>query len=179
VNILQMQMSQRQEQRQHTALRQLLTALWWESVVPTEVGLTLLAAIWSAGLLVNDNLFTLSQSYTAMAGIMPERGWAVFCAIVAAVPLVALLGRSYILRLASLVLHVVLWTFVAAMFFLATPFGLGGPIYLTIFAGGAAWVAIRVADEYREDVIAAWVGTVSHWRERWRGVREGRWGRKR
>lgn len=172
-------MQMQQAQRQRAALRQLLTALWWDSVVPTEVGLAALAAIWSLGLIANPHLFALSQSYAAMAGVMPERGWAVFCAIVAAVPLAALLGRSYILRLASLVLHVVLWTFVATMFFLATPLGLGGPIYLIIFAGGAGWVAIRVAGEYRDDVLAAWAATRDRWGARWRVVRGGRWDRKR
>lgn len=91
---------------------------------------------------------------------MPERGWAIACGLAAIVPILALWLQLFLVRLIALVLHVMLWSFVATMFTVATPLGLGGPIYLILFAGGGFWAAMRIAFEHKESILEEWGDTI-------------------
>lgn len=140
-------------------LRDGLRRSWFGDVEPTEVLLVSCAAYWALILAWPADSFMTSLSYRTMDHIADELWWAGAAAILAALPVIALLAHRVWLRLLAALCHVGWWSFIATMILISNPASTGWGIY-ALLAFSAVWVVIRVSWDYGTE-LRAWLGRLT------------------
>lgn len=104
----------------------------------SEWALGLMLFLWSVILVTNTDLFATSRSYTALLGIMPQRGWAVLCLIGGGGRLIVLAingawRRSPHLRAGMAFVGGLFWFSISLGLWQAGTFGTGLAVYPVLF----------------------------------------------
>lgn len=99
----------------------------------------ILAGVWGVWLLLPFNTFGSSPTYRPMAAVGPEHVWALVMLLVALIQSWAVVVEDRRLRFVGALLSAAAHAFIAAMFGLGNPPGIGMPTYV-ILALANLWV---------------------------------------
>lgn len=117
--------------------------LWWlnADTRAVEAMSAMMFLTFGVGFLLPGDLFARYSAYGAMAAIMSETKWG--CLFVAqwALQSLAMCGNVWMLRYPSAALGMMLWVFLAVLFFIAAPTGLAPypSAWLALFMAWVLW----------------------------------------